>query len=96
MCLSLSFPGAPAVLPVPEVPTSVPYLLIGGGTASFAAFRAIRANDPKAKVWLLFFLVFDTFLDVAKCIWQMIISLPFSSSIFLNLVDVLLPKLLKV
>ncbi|KAJ8028223.1 Apoptosis-inducing factor 1, mitochondrial [Holothuria leucospilota] len=35
---------------VPEIPEHAPYLLIGAGTASFAAFRAIRANDPKAKV----------------------------------------------
>lgn len=29
------------------------YLLIGGGTASFAAFRAIKSHDPKAKVMVL-------------------------------------------
>ena len=34
-----SRPGAPGV------PTEVPYLLIGAGTASFAAFRAIRAKS---------------------------------------------------
>ena len=28
----------------------IPYLLIGVGTLSFAAFRAIKARDPKAKV----------------------------------------------
>jgi apoptosis-inducing factor 1 len=33
-----------------ELPTHVPYLLIGAGTASFAAFRAIKSRDPKAKV----------------------------------------------
>ncbi|XP_063236557.1 apoptosis-inducing factor 1, mitochondrial isoform X2 [Bacillus rossius redtenbacheri] len=33
-----------------DIPESVPYLLIGGGTASFAAFRAIKSSDPKAKV----------------------------------------------
>ncbi|XP_064608308.1 apoptosis-inducing factor 1, mitochondrial-like [Liolophura sinensis] len=33
-----------------ELPKHVPYLLIGGGTASFAAFRAIKARDPKAKI----------------------------------------------
>lgn len=33
-----------------EIPSKVPYLLIGGGTASFAAFRAIKSHDPKAKV----------------------------------------------
>lgn len=31
-------------------PDHVPYLLIGGGTASFAAYRAIKAKDPKAKI----------------------------------------------
>jgi hypothetical protein len=33
-----------------NIPSKVPYLLIGGGTASFAAFRAIKSRDPKAKV----------------------------------------------
>jgi apoptosis-inducing factor 1 len=33
-----------------KIPSKVPYLLIGGGTASFAAFRAIKSRDPKAKV----------------------------------------------
>ena len=27
-----------------------PYLLVGAGTASFAAFRAIKARDPTAKI----------------------------------------------
>uniref|UniRef100_A0A1B0CTJ1 Putative programmed cell death protein n=1 Tax=Lutzomyia longipalpis TaxID=7200 RepID=A0A1B0CTJ1_LUTLO len=36
-----------------EIPKEVPYLLIGGGTASFAAFRAIKSHDPKAKVMLI-------------------------------------------
>lgn len=31
----------------------MPYLLIGGGTASFAAFRAIKSSDPKAKVLVI-------------------------------------------
>lgn len=31
----------------------MPYLLIGGGTASFAAFRAIKSNEPKAKILVL-------------------------------------------
>merc|ERR1712071_138292 len=39
--------ATPAVL---ELPTHVPYLLIGAGTSSFAAFRAIKSRDPKAKV----------------------------------------------
>lgn len=33
-----------------EIPSHVPYLLIGGGTASFSAFRAIKSNDPTAQV----------------------------------------------
>ncbi|XP_065345633.1 apoptosis-inducing factor 1, mitochondrial [Cloeon dipterum] len=44
----------PPVVKVPadaaNIPSQVPYLLIGGGTASFAAFRAIKSRDPKAKV----------------------------------------------
>lgn len=35
---------------LPEVPAHAPYLLIGGGTASFAAARSIRARDPGARV----------------------------------------------
>lgn len=33
-----------------DIPNNVPYLLIGGGTASFSAFRAIKSADPTAKV----------------------------------------------
>ncbi|KAG8224807.1 hypothetical protein J437_LFUL002252 [Ladona fulva] len=33
-----------------EIPSCVPYLLIGGGTASLSAFRAIKTRDPKAQV----------------------------------------------
>lgn len=36
-----------------DIPSKVPYVLIGGGTASFAAFRAIKSNDPTAKVYHL-------------------------------------------
>ncbi|KAF0292040.1 Apoptosis-inducing factor 1, mitochondrial [Amphibalanus amphitrite] len=42
--------SAEEAAPLPEVPAHVPYLLVGGGTASFAAFRAIKAKDAKAKV----------------------------------------------
>ncbi|KAK7922687.1 hypothetical protein WMY93_009589 [Mugilogobius chulae] len=35
------------------VPSHAPYLLIGGGTASFAAARSIRARDPGAKVLIV-------------------------------------------
>lgn len=33
-----------------KLPEHVPYLIVGGGTASFAAFRAIRGGDADAKV----------------------------------------------
>lgn len=39
--------------PIKNLPESVPYLLIGGGTASHAAMRAIRGHDPKAKVLMI-------------------------------------------
>lgn len=42
-----------------DIPKEVPYLLIGGGTASFTAFRAIKSHEPKAKV-----LVISNELDV--------------------------------
>ncbi|KAJ8385734.1 hypothetical protein AAFF_G00183340 [Aldrovandia affinis] len=49
-----SVTSAPAVEPpaeaLPEIPAHAPYLLIGGGTASFAAARSIRARDPGARV----------------------------------------------
>ncbi|KAG9509729.1 Apoptosis-inducing factor 1, mitochondrial, partial [Fragariocoptes setiger] len=35
------------------LPESVPYLLVGGGTASHSAMRAIRGHDPKAKVLIV-------------------------------------------
>ncbi|XP_071529713.1 apoptosis-inducing factor 1, mitochondrial isoform X5 [Panulirus ornatus] len=38
---------------VPVVPEHVPYLIIGAGTASVAAFRAIKARDAKAKVLIV-------------------------------------------
>lgn len=40
----------PTFLRSSDLPKHVPYLLIGGGTAGFSAFRAIKANDAKAKV----------------------------------------------
>jgi apoptosis-inducing factor 1 len=33
-----------------EIPNYAQYLIVGGGTAAMAAFKAIRANDAKAKV----------------------------------------------
>ncbi len=38
---------------VPDLPSHVPYLLIGGGAASFAAYRAIKAADPRAKILIV-------------------------------------------
>jgi programmed cell death 8 (apoptosis-inducing factor) len=35
------------------VPEFAPYVLIGGGTASFAAAKAIREKDPSAKVLII-------------------------------------------
>ncbi|XP_049598103.1 apoptosis-inducing factor 1, mitochondrial isoform X5 [Syngnathus scovelli] len=39
--------------PSPALPPHAPYLLIGGGTASFAAARSIRARDPGARVLIV-------------------------------------------
>lgn len=36
-----------------ELPKHVPYVLVGAGTASFAAAKAIREKDPKAKVLII-------------------------------------------
>ena len=46
----LQTPAVEAVPTLPKVPSHTPYLLIGGGTASFAAARSIRARDPGARV----------------------------------------------
>ena len=35
-----------------EIPEHVPFVLIGAGTASFAAYRAIKKEKPDAKVKL--------------------------------------------
>ncbi|XP_071425881.1 apoptosis-inducing factor 1, mitochondrial isoform X2 [Pithys albifrons albifrons] len=45
---SPSAPGAHS-----KVPSHVPFLLIGGGTAAFAAARSIRARDPGARVLIV-------------------------------------------
>jgi len=39
--------------PLPELPEHVTYILVGAGTASFAAYRAIRKADNSAKVQYL-------------------------------------------
>lgn len=52
--INLNLPdSAPVAAAVLELPTHVPYLLIGAGTSSFAAFRAIKSRDPKAKVLVI-------------------------------------------
>lgn len=38
---------------VDDLPDSIQHLIIGGGTAAFSAFRAIRSNDPNAKVLVI-------------------------------------------
>ncbi|KAK9393519.1 Apoptosis-inducing factor 1 mitochondrial-like [Crotalus adamanteus] len=49
---SLDTKASPAG-PRPDVPPHVPFLLIGGGTAAFAAARSIRARDPGAQVLIV-------------------------------------------
>ncbi|XP_064206626.1 apoptosis-inducing factor 1, mitochondrial isoform X4 [Anguilla rostrata] len=51
--LAAESPAAEAVAALPEIPAHAPYLLIGGGTASFAAARSIRARDPGARVLIV-------------------------------------------
>lgn len=46
-------PGVDSVPASSKVPSHTPYLLIGGGTASFAAARSIRARDPGARVLIV-------------------------------------------
>lgn len=38
---------------LPEIPESTQYLLIGGGTASHSAMRAIKKRDPTAKILII-------------------------------------------
>ncbi|CAH1393687.1 unnamed protein product [Nezara viridula] len=45
---TLRFPSLPQ-----DIPDEVPYLIVGGGTAAFAAFRAIKSSDPTAKVLVI-------------------------------------------
>ncbi|KAK3099550.1 hypothetical protein FSP39_006190 [Pinctada imbricata] len=42
-----------ATTPEEEFPKHIPYLLIGGGTTSVGAYRAIKAKDPKAKILVI-------------------------------------------
>ena len=43
----------PKIPDLPKVPTHAPYVIIGGGTASHAACRAIRKRDPTAKILVI-------------------------------------------
>ena len=43
----------PLSLPIHTSSEKVPYLLVGGGTASFAAAKAIRERDPAAKILIV-------------------------------------------
>ncbi|XP_061818096.1 apoptosis-inducing factor 1, mitochondrial isoform X3 [Nerophis lumbriciformis] len=45
--------GPDSALASLKLPSHAPYLLIGGGTASFAAARSIRARDPGARVLIV-------------------------------------------
>ncbi|XKL61106.1 hypothetical protein PGB90_008163 [Kerria lacca] len=52
-----------------DIPKKIPYLLIGGGTASFSAFRAIKSRDPTAKIEFLFSSSCKAFIfGLAMCI----------------------------
>lgn len=42
--------AVPSPPSVPEFPEHATYILVGAGTAAFAAYRAIRKGDPGAKV----------------------------------------------
>jgi programmed cell death 8 (apoptosis-inducing factor) len=50
-----SAPPPESETPPPPIslPDKVPYVLVGGGTASFAAAKAIRERDPAAKVLIV-------------------------------------------
>ena len=51
--------------PLPEIPEHATYILVGAGTASFAAYRAIRKNDNNAKVpWARFMLSQSVFITI--------------------------------
>lgn len=45
--------AAPSSATLIDIPEYAEYLLIGAGTASFAAFRAIKSANPKAKVLVI-------------------------------------------
>eukprot|EP00731_Ephydatia_muelleri_P030546 Em0022g60a len=50
---SVAEPTAASADQVPRLPEHVPYVLIGAGTASFAAAKAILEKDPAAKILIV-------------------------------------------
>lgn len=60
-------------------PTYVPYLLIGAGTASFGAFRSIKARDPTAKVKNCFYILFVFLKENIKLLCQVYYTLQSNS-----------------
>lgn len=46
-------PATPPEPILPDIPEYAQYLLVGAGSATFAAFRAIKARDPKAKILIV-------------------------------------------
>jgi len=46
-------PAPPPEPVLPDIPEYAQYLLVGAGSATFAAFRAIKARDPKAKILIV-------------------------------------------
>lgn len=62
---------------IANLPEEIPYLLIGGGTASFGATRAIRVNDPKSKI-----------IIVSNEKWKPYLRPPLSKEIWLTPPDI--------
>uniref|UniRef100_T1J3Z2 FAD/NAD(P)-binding domain-containing protein n=1 Tax=Strigamia maritima TaxID=126957 RepID=T1J3Z2_STRMM len=51
---ALGMPNVSAAYRTSQTPPNfAPYMIIGGGTSAFAAFRSIRSNDPTAKVLVI-------------------------------------------
>ena len=57
ICIGILFQGVNVTTmnldAVPNMPKHVTYLMVGAGTAAFAASRAIKAKDPKAKILMV-------------------------------------------
>ncbi len=52
----------------PAVPDKVTYLIVGAGTAAFAAYRSIRGRDPKAQVRIALNLKSTKFFKPMGCV----------------------------